>query len=119
MKYVTEKRAEELYDEYLDEVNPVVEICGMKYCPSRVLEEVDPIAYNCGLADFLDSEGLTTKFVHCDICADGLVDGECEGCGIEMCEYCRLDHETDGCEEGEACDDCRSNGPQSKCDCNK
>ena len=119
MKYVTEKRAEELYDEYLIENNPPVAICGRTYNAARVLEKVDPTAYRCEMNDWMDSEGLTTKFVHCDICADGLVDGECEGCGIEMCEYCRLDHETDGCEEGEACDDCRSNGPQSKCDCNK
>lgn len=117
MKYVTEKRAEELYDEYLDEVNPVVKICGMEYSPSRVLEEVDPTAYRCGFNDWLDSEGLTTEEVFCDICADGIVDGECEECGVEMCEGCRLDHETDGCNE--VCDDCRSNGPQSKCDCNK
>lgn len=55
-------RLEELerYDQMLDECYPDVEICGMTYAPSRALRLVDPIAYRCGLGDwlsFLESDG--------------------------------------------------------------
>ena len=43
-----------LYDEMLDETNPVVVIGGLTYLPSQVLKEVDPIAYRVGFADYLD-----------------------------------------------------------------
>ena len=43
-----------LYDEMLDETNPVVVIGGLTYLPSQVLREVDPIAYRVGFADYLD-----------------------------------------------------------------
>lgn len=50
----------ERYDQMLDECNDEVEICGMTYAPSRALYNVDPIAYRCGLNDwlsFLESDG--------------------------------------------------------------
>lgn len=52
---LTEQEATELYDDMLDDCNEVVQVCGMSYNPSRVLKEVDPIAYNCGFSDFCDS----------------------------------------------------------------
>ncbi len=33
-------------DDTIDETNPEVDVCGMKYCASRVLKELDPIAYS-------------------------------------------------------------------------
>ena len=55
-------RAEELEnneneDEYNDmlDVYGDVEIAGMTYVTSHVLEEIDPIAYRCGHTDFNDS----------------------------------------------------------------
>lgn len=43
------------YDDYLDEVNGEVEVCGMSYSASNVLKNVDPIAYRCGKSDYADS----------------------------------------------------------------
>ncbi len=44
---------EDEFDNMLDE-SPI-EILGMSYNPSRILYEVDPIAYRCCLADYVDS----------------------------------------------------------------
>jgi hypothetical protein len=52
---LTEHEASEMYDDMLDDCNEEVQVCGMSYNPSRVLKEVDPIAYNCGFSDFCDS----------------------------------------------------------------
>ena len=51
-----EKEAEDAYDDMLDVCYEPFRIGRMEYCPSQVLREVDPIAYHCGLADFVDSE---------------------------------------------------------------
>ena len=59
-KYITEQEAEARYCEMLDEVYPEVTIGSISFDPSRVLKELDPTAFRCGLADWLDSEGLTT-----------------------------------------------------------
>ena len=58
MTYILDTKADEQYREFLDEINPIVTICGMEYLPSTVLEQVDPIAYRCGFNDWLDSENL-------------------------------------------------------------
>lgn len=45
------------YDEFLDEIYPDLAIAGLKgYLTSRVLKQVDTIAYNTGYGDWLDSE---------------------------------------------------------------
>ena len=43
------------YDEMIDDCTPMVKVGSLEYLPSRVLKEVDPIAYRCGLNDYLDS----------------------------------------------------------------
>lgn len=50
---ISEYEATERYDEMIDECNGDVDIFGMKYCASRVLKEIDPIAYNCGFSDYV------------------------------------------------------------------
>ena len=60
MKYIHEHEAEALYNELIDECNPIIKIFDMEYLPSRALKELDPIAYNCGFTDWLDAENLTT-----------------------------------------------------------
>ena len=45
---------EEEYKDALDEQGDVV-IGSLHYSPSYVLREVDPTAYRCGLADYIDS----------------------------------------------------------------
>ena len=47
-----------MYDDMLDECYDTIEIAGMSYCPSKVLEDVDPIAYDCGFNDYVDSLGI-------------------------------------------------------------
>ena len=59
MKYINEREAESLYNDWLDEVYPPVNV-GVTLSPSYVLRECDPTAYRCGLIDWLDSENLTT-----------------------------------------------------------
>ena len=53
-----EQKMLEMYDEMLNECNEVVKIGNLTYLPAQVLKEVDPIAYRCGFADFLDDIGV-------------------------------------------------------------
>lgn len=50
--------AEEAYDDLLDEITGPVMVGGLEFVASRVLREMDPIAYRVGLHDFIDSEGI-------------------------------------------------------------
>ena len=52
---MNENEAEHMFDELLDECNPVVKIGTLEYSPSWVLKRVDPIAYRVGLSDYWDS----------------------------------------------------------------
>ena len=52
---LSEINMEEAYDNMLDEVHESCELCN-QYGASRILKEVDPIAYNCGYSDFIDSQ---------------------------------------------------------------
>ena len=54
----TWKEAEEAYDDMLDEVSGPVRIGSLEFSASRVLREMDPIAYRVGLHEFIDSEGI-------------------------------------------------------------
>lgn len=49
---MSENEAYERYDEFLDEVYPMVEFGALSYTPSEVLKAVDPIAYREGFLDF-------------------------------------------------------------------
>jgi len=58
--YIDEDRALQQYRDEIDELHDI-EICGMSFCASRILEELDPIAFNCGFSDWLDANELTTE----------------------------------------------------------
>lgn len=45
---------EESYKEAIDSEG-LVTVAGIKFDPSRILQEMDPIAYGCGLNDYVDS----------------------------------------------------------------
>lgn len=45
----------EAYREMLDKCYPMVDV-GVTFYPSRVLEELDPIAFSCGESDYVDSQ---------------------------------------------------------------
>ena len=58
---------EELYADYLDEINPPIVIQGgtgstggLTYCASNLLKRCDPTAFNCGEADYIDSQAGET-----------------------------------------------------------
>jgi hypothetical protein len=57
--YIDESDALNRYRDEIDECHDV-KIFGMSFCASRVLEELDPIAFNCGFSDWLDTNELTT-----------------------------------------------------------
>ncbi len=43
-----------MFDEMLDDAYPVVEIGYLKFYPSQIMRECDPVAYNQALLDFED-----------------------------------------------------------------
>jgi len=49
---LTDYEMEQRYIEMLDEVYGVVTVAGYQYETSRLLKEVDPIAYRVGPADY-------------------------------------------------------------------
>jgi hypothetical protein len=51
----TETKEEEMFDEMLDECYPVVKIGYMEFYPSQILKNCDPIAYQIGLSEYMDS----------------------------------------------------------------
>jgi len=48
----------DMYDEWLDEFDGPVRLAGCEYSASRVLREIDPIAYRVGFHDYLDAAGI-------------------------------------------------------------
>jgi hypothetical protein len=49
---------EDQYCEMLNCEGPVT-VCGIEFEPSDILKEMDPIAYRCGLNDYVDGIELT------------------------------------------------------------
>ena len=49
--------AQERYEDMLDSEGPV-NVAGLEFLPSRILREMDPTAYKCGLFDYVDAEGI-------------------------------------------------------------
>lgn len=45
---------EELYRELLDE-SGAVEVGGLSFMPSDIIEKLDPVAFRCGVNDYADS----------------------------------------------------------------
>jgi hypothetical protein len=58
LKKFSEQELIQQFNDYLDESYPEVSVGGHSFLPSRVLKDVDPIAYRTGLADYAD---LLTK----------------------------------------------------------
>lgn len=54
--YINENEAYQQYDAMLDDLYPN-QIMGI--LASRILSELDPIAYSCGFDDWLDANELT------------------------------------------------------------
>ena len=45
---------EQLYRDMLDECEPEVKVAGLSFCASRIVEELDPVAFRCGVNDYAD-----------------------------------------------------------------
>ncbi len=60
MKYLSEEAAYKEYDEYLDEGGTVM-AGGLPFSPSRILKELDEVAYDEGFANWCDAEGVSTE----------------------------------------------------------
>ena len=43
------------YDDMLNECYPEVEVAGLTFDPAEVIFNCDPVAYRCGLIDYIDS----------------------------------------------------------------
>jgi hypothetical protein len=55
MKKLYDGDLKQLFDEFLDEQYELIKVAGLEYQVSDVLKNVDPVAYRCGLADWLDA----------------------------------------------------------------
>ena len=73
--YISESDAEQQYDEMLDDSYPnqIMDIQA-----SRILRELDPIAYNCGFSDWLDANELTIDLINyrVQLIEEGAEEGE-------------------------------------------
>lgn len=52
--YTKRDEFDQAYDDMLDDSGTVT-VGGLEYYPSHILKEIDPIAYWCGKADYLDA----------------------------------------------------------------
>lgn len=57
-RYILESDATDRYNEMLDEVYETVKIGDLHFDPSRVLSEMDPVAWREGFNDWLNFEEL-------------------------------------------------------------
>lgn len=70
MNYETISETVEAYDLFLNEIYETVELLGVEYYPSDLLNSTDPIAYKCGWIDWCDSEGVDTDELEDDYTFD-------------------------------------------------
>lgn len=54
MVKITDEQAHEMYCEYLDEVYGIIIVGACEWWASHILEEMDPIGFRCGFADYVD-----------------------------------------------------------------
>ena len=64
-KEIEQEVSEDEFDDFIDECEEVITIFGMKFNPSRILKELDPIAYRCSKSDYEST--LDTQY-ECPIC---------------------------------------------------
>ena len=54
LPHYTDTELESQYDDWIDEVEGDIRIFEMPFQPSRILRELDPIAYRCGFNNWID-----------------------------------------------------------------
>ena len=55
------------FDEFLDDVEESVTICGIEFYPSDILKSCDPIAYRCAKSDYESNYDLDDVEEYCDL----------------------------------------------------
>jgi hypothetical protein len=93
MSGYTEEELKDMYDDSLDEIG----LQGVENY-SYLLEEADPIAYNCGFTDYIDI------YEECSECGnyferEELTNGMCEECADEVEEEKKEEDEEGGDDE--------------------
>lgn len=56
----------ESFNDMLDESGPV-QIVGLEYFNSRILREIDPVAYRCELHNYIDACGVDSDDLEGDL----------------------------------------------------
>lgn len=76
MRYqvLTENEGLDLYREFLDETCEPVEVAGYQFMPSKVLEEMDPVAFQEGFQSYV--EGLADSGTLVEDYTDGYQEDE-------------------------------------------
>lgn len=69
MSDLTQEQLEASFDEMFDEVYEVVKFGDLTFYPSRILKELDPIAYRIAISE------------HEDYLAENAADNACNECG--------------------------------------
>ena len=65
-KLIFEHQLEDRFNDFLNEVNGVVTICGYNYDPAQALKEVDPTAYHQEFLNWLDAEMSAGRYEEID-----------------------------------------------------
>ena len=55
IQIISEREATELFEDVLDDTNPMVKVGYLSFMPSMVLRELDPVAYREDFILFCDS----------------------------------------------------------------
>ena len=55
------------FDEFLDEIEQPVTVCGMTFYPSDILKNCDPIAYRCAKSDYESNYDLDDVEEYADL----------------------------------------------------
>lgn len=55
METIPEWQAQEMFNDWLDDVAPLVKVLGFTLSPSAVLRETDPIAYRTTFHEWIDN----------------------------------------------------------------
>ncbi len=64
MKKLELENYEEMFDEFLDDVFPEVELLGCNYNYSTVLKRTDEVAYRIALNEYIDSLDEIDKIIN-------------------------------------------------------
>jgi len=54
--HYSESQVEEMLNESIDDSYGIIQLCGSKFSPSRILRKLDPVAHHGMFLDFTDSE---------------------------------------------------------------